>query len=121
MATIELTKENFTDVVGAELTFIDFWASWCGPCRAFGPIFDQVSDNHPDIVFGTVDTETQRELSAAFRVRSIPTLVVMREGLVLYAKSGALPQQALEDLVARARALDMDEVRRKRAAHRRTA
>lgn len=122
MATIELTKENFTDVVGgAELAFIDFWASWCGPCRIFGPIFEQVSENHPDAVFGTVDTEEQRELAAAFRVMSIPTLVIMREGLLLYAKSGALPQQALEDLVDRARALDMDEVRRKRAARGKTA
>ncbi|MGH3918253.1 MAG: thioredoxin family protein [Pseudonocardiaceae bacterium] len=117
MATVELTKENFTDVVGgAELAFIDFWASWCGPCRSFGPIFEQVSENHPDAVFGTVDTEEQRELAAAFRVMSIPTLVIMREGLLRYAKSGALPQQDLEELVGRARALDMDEVRRKRAA-----
>lgn len=117
MATIELTKENFTDVVGgAGLALVDFWASWCGPCRGFAPIFDEASERHPDAVFGTVDTEAQRELAAAFRVMSIPTLVIMREGLLLYAKSGALPQQALEDLISRARALDMDEVRRKRAA-----
>ena len=122
MATIELTKENFTEVVGAaQLVLIDFWASWCGPCRTFGPIFEQVAENHPDAVFGTVDTETQRELAAAFRVRSIPTLVIMRDGLMLYAKSGALPQQALEELVARARALDMDQVRRNRAARQPTA
>ncbi len=117
MATTELTKENFTDLVGgAGLALVDFWASWCGPCRSFGPIFEEASERHPDAVFGTVDTEAQRELAAAFRVMSIPTLVIMREGLLLYAKPGALPQQALEDLISRARALDMDEVRRKRAA-----
>jgi thioredoxin 1 len=122
MATVELTKENFTEVVGgAGLALIDFWASWCGPCRAFGPVFEEVSERYPDAVFGTVDTEGQRELAAAFRVMSIPTLVIMRDGLILYAKSGALPQQALEDLVGRARALDMDEVRRKRALRQQTA
>jgi thioredoxin 1 len=117
MTTIELTKENFTDVVGgAGLALVDFWASWCGPCRSFGPIFEEASERHPDAVFGTVDTEAQRELAAAFRVMSIPTLVIMREGLLLYAKPGALPQPALEDLISRARALDINEVRRKRAA-----
>lgn len=118
MATVELTKENFSDVVdGAELVLVDCWAQWCGPCRRFGPVFEEVSERHPDVVFGTVDTEAQRELVAAFRVMSIPTLVVLRDGLVLYARSGALSLEALEDLVARARALDMDQVRRNRAVH----
>jgi thioredoxin 1 len=106
MATVELTKETFSDVVsGTELVLIDFWASWCGPCRRSTPVFDEVSERHPDAVFGTVDTEAQREFAAAFRVASIPTLVgmdptlvVLRQRLVLYAKSGALPLEALEDL-----------------------
>lgn len=122
MATVELTRDNFSEVVGsAELVLVDFWASWCGPCRSFGPVFDEASERHPDAVFGTVDTEAQRELAAAFRVMSIPTLVVMREGLVLYAKPGALPPETLDDLVGRARALDMDQVRRTRAARQQTA
>lgn len=122
MATVELTKDNFSDIVGsAELVLVDFWASWCGPCRSFGPVFEEASERHPDAVFGTVDTEAQRELAATFRVMSIPTLVVMREGLVLYAKPGALPPEILDDLVGRARALDMDQVRRNRAARQQTA
>jgi thioredoxin 1 len=117
VATVELTKDNFSDVVSsAELVLVDFWASWCGPCRSFGPVFEEASERHPDAVFGKVDTEAQRELATAFRVMSIPTLVVIREGLVLYAKSGALPLEALDDLLGRARALDMDQVRRNRAA-----
>ena len=122
MATVELTKDNFSDVVSsAELVLVDFWASWCGPCRSFGPVFEEASERHPDAVFGKVDTEAQRELATAFRVMSIPTLVVIREGLVLYAKSGALPLEALDDLVGRARALDMDQVRRNRAARQQPA
>ena len=122
MATVELTKDNFSDVVSsAELVLVDFWASWCGPCRSFGPVFEEASERHPDAVFGKVDTEAQRELATAFRVMSIPTLVVIREGLVLYAKSGALPLEALDDLLGRARALDMDQVRRNRAARQQSA
>lgn len=117
MATVELTRENFTDVVGgADVTLIDFWASWCLPCRRFAPVFDEASERHPDVMFGTVDTEAQRELAAAFRVMSIPTLAVVREGLVLYCKSGALPLETLDELLTRARELDMDQVRRSRAA-----
>ncbi|HEU0128236.1 MAG TPA: thioredoxin family protein [Pseudonocardiaceae bacterium] len=119
MPRIELTKENFADVVsGAEMTLIDFEGPRCGRCRAFGPVFAQVSQHHPDTVFGTVDTEAQPELAAMFRVMSLPTLVILREGLMLYCKPGALPLEDLEELVNGARALDLDKVRRKRAARR---
>ena len=116
MATVELTTENFPEVLGADLALVDFWAAWCGPCRMFSPVFEEVSERHTDALFGTVDTEEQQELAAAFRVMSIPTLVVMRDGLVLYNRAGALSLKALDDLVARVRSLDMDQVRRDRAA-----
>jgi thioredoxin 1 len=121
MATVELTAENFPEVLAADLALVDFWAAWCGPCRMFSPIFEEVSQRHPDAMFGTVDTEEQPELAAAFRVTSIPFLLVMRDGLVLYAKPGALSPAALNDLVARTRALDLDQVRRNRAARQRSA
>jgi thioredoxin 1 len=121
VATIELTGENFAEALAADLALVDFWATWCGPCRMFAPVFEEVSERHADAVFGTVDTDEQQEIAAAFRVMSVPTLVVMRDGVVLYAKPGALSQEALEDLVARARALDMDQVRRDRAIRMRPA
>ncbi|GAA3969577.1 thioredoxin [Thermobifida alba] len=114
MATIELTKDNFTETVtGSDMVLVDFWAGWCGPCRMFAPVYERVSRRHEDIVFGKVDTESQQELAAAFRISSIPTLMVIREGVVVYTQAGALPEQALEALIADARALDMDEVRRR--------
>lgn len=120
MPSVELTKKNFAEAVSsAGMTLIDFEGPRCMRCRAFGPIFEQVSQNHPDTVFGTVDTETQPQLAAMFRVMSLPTLVIIREGLLLYCKSGALPLEDLEKLVNGARALDLDEVRRKRVARRR--
>ncbi|HEY2764524.1 MAG TPA: thioredoxin family protein [Pseudonocardiaceae bacterium] len=121
MATIELTKENFSDVVGgAELVLVDFWGPRCRSCRAFEPVFEDASQRHPDAVFGTVDTEAHRQLAAIFRVMSLPTLMIMRGGFVIYARSGALPLADLEDLVDQARALDIDQVRRKRATRRNT-
>jgi len=114
MATVELTTENFTGVVNAPGTvFVDFWAAWCGPCRQFAPVFEQASERHGDITFGKVDTEAQTEIAQAFGVSSIPTVMAVRDGVVLYAEPGALPAAALEDLIGQVAALDMEDVRRR--------
>ncbi|GAA4035468.1 thioredoxin [Allokutzneria multivorans] len=113
MATVELTTENFEQVVGGEGTvLVDFWASWCGPCRMFAPVYEAASERHEDIVFGSVNTEEQVQIASAFNISSIPTLMVFREGVVLYAQPGALPEASLEELISQARAVDMTEVHR---------
>ncbi|MFA5606852.1 MAG: thioredoxin domain-containing protein [Leucobacter sp.] len=113
MATKDLTYDTFNDTVeSADIVFVDFWAAWCGPCRSFAPTYEKASAQHPDIVFGKVDTEAEQRLAAEFRITSIPTLAVFREGILVYAQPGALPPAQLDLLIERARELDMDDVRK---------
>ncbi|EST35698.1 thioredoxin [Streptomyces roseochromogenus] len=116
-STVELTKENFDETVSAnDFVLIDFWAAWCGPCRQFAPVYEKAATDNPDLVFGKVDTEAQPELAAAFGIQSIPTLMIVRDKVAVYAQPGALPEAALADIIGQARKLDMDEVRKSIAA-----
>jgi thioredoxin 1 len=111
MATVTMTRTNHDETVVDGIVLIDFWAGWCGPCVRFAPVFEKASEQHADVTFAKVDTEDQRELSAMYGVRSIPTLVIYRDGIPVFSQPGALPPTVLEDLIGQVRALDMDEVR----------
>jgi len=117
MATLDLTKDNFEQtVLNNDLVILDFWAPWCGPCQGFAPVYEEISEKYPDVVFAKVNTEDEQEIAGHFQIRSIPTLMVFREKIIIFAQPGALPGSALEEIIAKARTLDMDTIRAEIAA-----
>lgn len=112
MATIELTQENFEQTITSnDMVVIDFWAEWCGPCKSFAPTYEEISNQYPDIVFAKINTEQEQALAGHFQIRSIPTLMVFREQIILFSQAGALPKSALEEVIGKAQSLDMNQVR----------
>ncbi len=112
MATVEVTEQNFKQIVTQGTVLLDWWAEWCAPCRRFAPVYEEASTRNPDITFGKVDTEAQQALAASFGIQSIPTIMVIRDGVMLFSQPGALPATLLDELIAKVREIDMDEVRR---------
>ena len=113
MATLEVTEKNFEETIEHGLVLLDWWAEWCGPCRRFAPIYEEASGRHPDVVFGKIDTEAQPNLAGEFGIRSIPTIMAFRDGILLFAQPGSLPGEVLDELIGKLREVDMDEVRRR--------
>ena len=121
MATLDLTKDNFEQTVSNhDLVIIDFWAPWCGPCQGFAPVYEEISEKYPDVVFAKVNTEEEQELAGHFQIRSIPTLMLFREKIIVFSQPGAMPGSALEEVIAKAKTLDMDQIRVEIAAEEKT-